>query len=420
MTTQHCSPWYYTKAILIFILMALFLCFEMALQVSPGVMTVPLRHDLQLTAFGLGLMSGVYFVTYTIMQIPSGLLYDRANFRILVSAAILICAVGAAIFGHAIGLWTGALARMLMGFGSAFAFLSVLTVAARYFPAKYFAMLTGIAQLLAAVGGIAGNLPIAYMVDKLGWRDSMGLLSLGGVVLALIILIFIQKPKAPIAEGDTVEPVWQSLKKIVHKKQTWLAGLYAFFSWAPMTAFASLWGVPFLKTAYGFSTTQAGSLCALIWLGVGLTSPMIGALSDMIGRRNPLLFLTAIIGAIGIAVVVYVPNLPIYLLGIALFFAGIGSSGQILSFAVVKDNAERKRTSTSIGFNNMAVVASGILVQPIVGRLLEAHSRLKTTTHSTYAMADFHTALVILPICFVLCAVLAFGSIKETYCGKKA
>ena len=170
-------------------------------------MTVPLRQDLQLTAFGLGLMSGVYFVTYTIMQIPSGLMYDRANFRILVSAAILICAVGAAIFGHAIELWTGALARMLMGFGSAFAFLSVLTVAARHFPAKYFAMLTGVAQLLAAVGGIAGNLPIAYMVDKLGWRDAMGFLSLGGVILALIILIFIQKPKAPIAAGDTAEPV---------------------------------------------------------------------------------------------------------------------------------------------------------------------------------------------------------------------
>ena len=198
-----------------------------------------------------------------------------------------------------------------------------------------------------------------------------------------------------------------------------MAGLYAFFSWALMTAFASLWGVPFLKTAYGFSTTEAGSLCALIWLGVGLTSPIIGALSDMIGRRNPLFFLTALIGAIGIAVVIYVPNLPIYLLGIALFFAGIGSAGQILSFAVVKDNAERKRTSTSIGFNNMAVVASDILVRPIVGRLLEAHSVPKTATHSTYAMEDLHVALLILPICFVLCAVLAFGLIKETYCGKK-
>jgi sugar phosphate permease len=106
------------KPIFIFSLMALFLCFEMALQVSPGVMTAALIRDMGVDAFGLGLMSSVYFYTYTLMQVPSGLMYDRANFRTLVCIAILICSVGAICFSQANGITMGSLSRLLMGFGS--------------------------------------------------------------------------------------------------------------------------------------------------------------------------------------------------------------------------------------------------------------------------------------------------------------
>lgn len=423
--SQHCASqdsWYYPKAIIIFLLMALFLCFEMALQVSPGVMAEQLRNSLHLTAFGLGIMSGVYFVTYTIMQIPSGLMYDRTNFRVLVTVAILICAAGIGIFGFSSGIISGSLARLLMGFGSAFAFLSVLTVAARYFPPAYFAMLTGIAQLLAAIGGIVGNIPIAWSTDQFGWRQTLWWLMVIGVFLAAIIWFFVRKPKpAPQSKAEDVEPVMCTLKRIIHQRQTWMAALYAFFNWAPVTAFASLWGVPFLKTAYHLSNTQAGSLCALIWLGIGVASPFVGALSDLIGRRNPMLFSTAVVGAIAVSIVVYVPHLPIWALSLCLFITGIGSSGQILSFAVVKDFTARKRTSTSIGFNNMAVVASGILVQPFVGKLLSLHSAMTAhvSIHHVYAIGDLKAALIILPIFFIICAILSLGIIRETFCGRE-
>lgn len=416
------GSWYYPKAIIIFLLMALFLCFEMSLQVSPGVMAGQLRSSLHLTAFGLGIMSGVYFVTYTIMQIPSGLMYDRTNFRVLVTVAILICSAGIGIFGFSTGIVSGSFARLLMGFGSAFAFLSVLTVAARYFPPAYFAMLTGIAQLLAAIGGIMGNIPIAWSTDQFGWRHTLWGLMIIGIVLALVIWFFVRKPKpAPQSDTSQSEPVLATLKRIVHQPQTWMAALYAFFNWAPVTAFASLWGVPFLETSYHLTTTQAGSLCALIWLGIGIASPFVGGLSDLIDRRNPMLLTTAILGAISVSIVVYVPNLPIWVLGLFLFITGVGSSGQILSFAVVKDFTAQNRTSTSIGFNNMAVVASGILVQPFVGKLLSLHSGITahTATNHSYSLSDFKTALIILPIFFIICAVLSLGIIRETYCGRR-
>ncbi len=408
---------YYTKAIIIFILMATFLAFEMALQVSPGVMTTQLIQALKLSAFGLGILSGFYFVTYTLMQIPSGLLYDRANFRLLVTTAILICSLGVALFGSSEGIVTGSVSRLLMGFGSAFAFLSVLTVAARYFPARYFALLTGLAQMLAAIGGMAGELPIAAMVDHFGWRHSLWILAIFGLMLALVIWFFIRKPKqAPQAELQS-EPVWHSLTAICQKRQTWMAGLYAFFNWAPITAFASLWGVPFIRTAYQMSTTEAAGLCALIWLGIGVASPIIGGISDWIGRRNPLMALMALLGLVSMAIVIYVPHLPVMILGLLLFVSGMGSGGQILSFAVVKDGSSRKRVSTTIGFNNMAVVASGFLVQPLIGKLISWGSGHGAAPGQvTYTLADFHRSLSLIPIFYGICLFLALFGIQETYC----
>lgn len=401
------------RAIFIFILMAMFLCFEMALQVSPGVMTRQLTAALSLSPFALGLMSGLYYLTYTLMQIPSGLMFDRKSFRNVAVIAISVCAIGAGIFGLANSMLTGALARMFMGFGSAFAFLSVLTVADRYFPAKYFAFLTGIAQLLAALGGMAGEFPVAFSVHQFGWRETLYGLCAIGLVLAVLVRFLVPTPAPEKLCNGVCEPMWQTVKVIIKNKQTWFVGAYAFLNWSAMTAFAALWGVPFLEAAYHLPTETAAGLVALMWLGVGLASPFIGGLSDWLGRRNPLLIMTGLVGMLSIGLVLYV-NLPVWVIGVLLFLTGLGCSGQILTFAVIKDDANSNRVSTSIGFINMAEVASGLLVQPMVGKLIEWHA-----ADSSYSLADYHFALGLLPVAFALSAVLGWVFIRETYCGRK-
>jgi MFS family permease len=346
-------------------------------------------------------------------------LYDRANFRVLVTIAIIICAIGAGIFGLSDSLLTGLLARLFMGLGSAFAFLSVLTVAGRCFHTRHFALLSGIAQLLAAMGAIGGVVPIAFAVHHLGWRHSMGGLMLIGLVLALTVWVFLKKPKEDCEynQDPQSESIGKSLHHIVKNTQTWWVAFYAFLNWAPVTAFASLWGVPFLVTSYQISTQTASYLCAFIWLGIGLSSPFIGVLSDKVGNRKPFLTLTALIGAVSIAGIIYFPNLPLGILGLFMFMLGVGSSGQILSYAIIQDFTDKKRLSASIGFNNMALVASGLIMQPLVGKLLSWNDTAASITQS-YNLIDFQHALIVLPIVFLLCAVICQLFIKETLGGK--
>lgn len=397
------------RSSIIFLLMALFLCFEMALQVSPAVMTKDLSSALHLNAFDLGIMSGVYFITYSAMQIPSGLMYDRLNIVKVVSSAILICGIGAGLFGLSESMLTASSARMFMGFGSAFAFLSVLTVAARYFEPRYFAMLAGIAQLLAALGAIGGELPIAWLNQEMGWRHSFILFM--GMAFMLIIFIQLAFRNIPIECKVPVhsEKIRSSLKEILKSSQTWFVGGYALLNWAPMTAFASLWGVPFLMAKFNLSLNEAASLCSLLWLGVGLSSPVAGIVSDALGSRKIILVGTALAGALAFLGLLYLPHMAIILVGVLLFIAGLGSSGQIVSFAVIKDINRPHRTSAAIGFNNMAEVASGIIMQPLIGKLLILSG------YATDTLPAFLSSLWVLPLCHFLCMAIALFFIRESY-----
>lgn len=74
----HEHPHYsFVKAILIYSVAILFLFYEMGLQVSPSVMTNELMQSFHLDAAGLGVVSGFYFYSYSLMQLPVGLLFDR-------------------------------------------------------------------------------------------------------------------------------------------------------------------------------------------------------------------------------------------------------------------------------------------------------------------------------------------------------
>ena len=168
------------KAGLMYGLTTLFLFFEMALQVSPSVMTTVLMHDLDLTALSLGLMSGCYFYSYALMQIPSGVLLDRFNPKYVISLAILICVGGCFLLAFSENMLEACLARLLMGLGSSFAFVSVLVITTDLFPAKYFAILTGVTQMLAALGAMSGQFPVHFLLGRLGWRNTLLIFALPG------------------------------------------------------------------------------------------------------------------------------------------------------------------------------------------------------------------------------------------------
>lgn len=95
----------------------------------------------------------------------------------------------------------------------------------------------------------------------------------------------------------------------------------------------------------------------------------------------------------------------------------MAAAGQILTFALVKDNNRHSRIATAIGLNNMAVVIGGALFQPFVGYILDIFWNGQTERGiPIYSIENYHIGLIVVPICFAIGAIVSLFFIRETYC----
>ena len=409
-------------AIIICILASTFYMYEFTLQVSLGVMTNELMQDLSLNAASLGLVSAFYYYAYTPMQIPAGFLHDRFGPRRVITIAILTCALGAFCFSFSTNMINASAGRFLMGIGSAFSFSGALMLISRWFPPTYFAVLSGIVQLMSSVGAIGGELPLAVATHHFGWRHSMAYLALFGVGLAILVWFIVKDSppeNSPHKQFHSMkyEGISNKFKFVFGRASAWWIAAYSFLIWAPIATFAGLWGIPFLVSAYHLTTTQASMACATIWIGVGLGSPLSGWISEYIERRCIVLVTCGILGIISSLIVIYA-SVSIPVLYLALFALGLSGGAQSLAFCVVRDNSHPRSIGAAIGLNNMATVAGGAIVQPLVGYLLCLNwdGSYATNHLPLYSVADYHLGLFMLPLCYTLATIVSCLFLKETFC----
>ncbi|MGD9153793.1 MAG: MFS transporter [Gammaproteobacteria bacterium] len=394
------------KSLLIYFLIATFLVLEMGIQVSPSIMTTQLMHDLHVNAFGLGFISGVYFFAYAVMQIPSGLFFDRYDPGRVTSIAIIACSIGLLIFSVAHNIYLVVISRIFIGGGSAFAFIALLVVSHDLFEAKYFALLTGVAQLLAAMGAIIGQILVSELLQFFGWRELFFYLGIAALLLSALIWYFASYKRIVVRKYLGAGGIVKSLCNIVLMKQNWFIAGYAFLMWAPMVGFSSLWGVPYLIKVFGYSHMQAVYVCTLMWLGLGVLSPILGWYYMQVNNKQ--LFLTAIsfVGFVVFGIILFLDHSPLWVIAICVFLAGGACSGQVLSFSLIREINEREQQATVIGFNNMAVVVSGFVIQPIIGGVLTISSSGIFNTNINYG--DFKCSFGLILFCYLLATYLAF------------
>jgi predicted MFS family arabinose efflux permease len=241
-----CSPW------LMWGLATFFYAYEVLLQVSPGVMVPELMRDFAVDAATLGNLAAVYFYIYAPMQIPVGVLIDRYGSRRLMTLAAACCALGCFLFATAKVLSLAALGRFFIGFGAAFSAIGCMNIAAVWLPIKRFALLTGLMLTAGMLGGIAGETPLAVLIEHVGWRYSLLLLAVVGMILTVLMYIFIRdkKTSTPTTNTSSSSHLLAGLFQVLKQKQAWLIAVYGGLMFAPTSIFSGLWGVPFLMTAY--------------------------------------------------------------------------------------------------------------------------------------------------------------------------
>lgn len=398
-------PW------LICALGAIFYSYEYFLRITPSVMTTELKNFYHIQDGALGSLSAYYYYIYTPMQLVVGLLMDRYGPRRLLTVATLSCVCGSILFGSTHVLFVAEMGRLLIGFGSAFAFVGVMKLATIWLPRRYFAMFAGLATTLGMLGAILGDNIMAALKQLMGWQDTVLFSAAIGVVIALLIGTFVRdqveldrKPKLSLNNVITFNEALTGLLQIVKTPQFWVVGIIGAMLYLPATVFAELWGIPFLETRLAFSNQAAASAVSMVFLGYAAGGPLFGWFSDRVQRRSAPMTVAGILSAIVLLVLLFNHSLPVWSIYVLLFFFGCFASGQVIVFAIGKELGPTKLAGSSVAFINFAVMLGGMLLQPILGYILQA-------THQ-----DFHFALMILPISLLASAFISQFLLRETYC----
>jgi len=400
---------------------ALFYFYENLLQVSLDVMASDLMRTFKASATQLGNLGGYYFWIYALMQIPIGVLLDRYGARRLLTLAASICMLGCLIFATASQLLGAEIGRAMIGFGSAFAAISCLSLVAHWFPIRRFAFVAGLSITIAMLGAIGGHIPLALLIHWLGWRSSMLLLSVVGGILAWAIWYVVRDKPAKAINEHPITPVAQrsllsGLKITAQNKQSWLVAAYGGLMYAPTIILGSLWGVTFLISQYGINAIDAGKMITVFFTGWAAGSILFGWLSDYIGKRRPPMFIGTIGALVTTLFIIYAPQLSLVTVYLMLFLFGVFSSGFFPAFSIIREINPPNVSGSALGFMNSINMIGGALGQPLVGCLLdrvwngqmEAGARI-------YTNSNFHFALIVIPACIAISLVILFF-IRETNC----
>lgn len=389
-----------------FALAAGFFCYAFLQRVSPSVMVDELMRDFAVGAAILGNLSAFYFYAYAGLQIPVGVLLDRYGPRRLMTAAAALCAVGSFAFAVSDSVMAANVGRLLIGAGSAFSFPGTLALAVLWFRPERFASLTGIAQAAAMAGAVLGTAPTAAAVSAIGWRSTMLLLAAAAALFALLLWLAARdRPRS----GSMSAGLLHGLREVMANPQTWLSAAFGFWITGPMLAFAGLWGVPYMSAVYGLDRTAAAGMVALLFVGWGISAPLIGGLSDRLGRRRPLMLAGSVLTALSLAAILYVPNLSLAALS-ALFLAnGFTGAVMLLGFACGKEHNPPSASGAAIGIVNTAVMLSGAVFQPLLGWLLDVNWTGEMADGARlYTAEAYRAAMTPMPVACALAALAAY------------
>lgn len=397
---------------------AFFFC-EYFARVAPGIMVPELMRDFNVNALVLGSLSAFFYYSYVSMQVPVGILVDRYGPHKLLTVTTFIFGLGCILFGSASSVYMAQAGRFLMGLSGAFAFVGSLKLAAVWFPASRFGLLAGLTQALGMLGAAVGEAPMSLSVSAIGWRETMLLIAVIFIILAIAIG-FIVRDRPPGAPPNnhalaTGRNFFAGFIAVLANRQSWFNALYAGLVYAPMAAFAELWGVSFLVRTYNLNHHWAAVGVGLIFIGWGVGGPLIGWWSDSMGRRRPIMLFSAASGLVIISLILYA-SLPVPVLFTLLFLYGVSNTGVAISYAVSTEINDRAVAGTSLAFANMASVLVGAAFQPIIGGLL-VHSWNGTLINGVpvYSAVDFRHAMILLPVCMALGVITTFF-VKETFC----
>jgi MFS family permease len=234
--------------------------------------------DFDLSKAGAGVLSAAYPAGALVGGIPSGIAAARIGARPTAVAGLVVIAVSTFVFATADSIWLLDASRFVQGFGSAFAWTAGLTWLVSETPAARRGQTIGTAMAAAIVGALFGPV-LGGVAAVVGDAVAFGAAGLAAIALALWA---IATPAPPPTARQPLHVLLAALRSRRIALGIWLVALPALvFGTVSVLA-------PLRLEVLGFGAVAIGALWLVTAALEAFVNPLVGRISDRIGRFPPL------------------------------------------------------------------------------------------------------------------------------------
>ncbi|MBC2799493.1 MFS transporter [Francisella tularensis] len=363
----------------IIIILSSFLLFDKyVMQVFPSLITDDMMSNFGTNATQTGALGSAFFWSIIICQLfLAGPIIDKFGFRLISPISITISATGVILFVVAANLGSlsmAYIARITTGLGVSFATISYLKAVSVWFEPRKFAFAASFLATAAMIGALCAQAPLAYLITICGdWKMAMLLFSVASLLIAVVYYIVVRdfNPKQPEASSPNNQlKTLDVLKEVIKNKNNWLLTFYVGLSFTAVDAFAGFWGNAYFREAYHISREEAASIISMIFIGMAISSPIIGKLSEILDSRKGVMIFFHIIGTIALSFVLLTKTSST-ISAILLFIFGLCLGIYMLSFAIGNHINPIIITATVAAFINTGEPILGAIFDPLIGYFLD-------------------------------------------------
>lgn len=379
----------------IWLIASIFYAYQYILRVMPNIMLNDIMKHFDIDAAVFGQFSGAYYIGYCIMHIPIGIMLDRYGPKKVMSASILLTALGLLPVIMSTDAIYPIIGRLLIGMGSSAAILGTFKIIRMTFPEQHFTRMLSISVTIGLLGAIYGGGPVSYLCDIYGYQQVVEIFVWLGVAFACITYLLV-----PEIESTNTSTITSDIKTVFANKKVvyvcFLAGLMV----GPMEGFADAWGSAFLKQVYHFDATTANYLTSMIYIGMCF-APLLSQIGERTGQ-----YLGTIAGSGFIMFIVFVmlccSMLNQHTITIGLFIVGICCAYQILAIYQASTYVTENVSGLTTAVANMVIMSFGYIFHSFIGIIVQCYSDMGESTSLIYGVSIIPITLLIGSIGFTV------------------
>lgn len=351
---------------MVWVIASLFYAYQYILRVMPSVMLEDIMQQFQIGATTMGQFSGIYYIGYSLMHLPLGLMLDRFGPKKVMTGCVLLTVIGLLPLIYADYWAYPILGRALIGMGSSGAVLGLFKIIRMTFAEARFSRMLSFSVTIGLLGAIYGGGPLSYMRATWGFYAVVEVFAGLGLVLAAITYWLV--PTMPTSEQSSLKA---DLKEVFGNSKVIGSCIFAGLMVGPLEGFSDVWGPVFLKKVYGFESGIAASLPSMMFIGMCVGGPLLSVIAEKTGSYLGTIMSAGVLMTACFSLLL-VTHLNVTEVGVNFLLVGIGSAYQILAIYNASTYVSERVAGLTTAVANMIIMIFGYAFHTTIGATIHA------------------------------------------------